>query len=393
MQWWEIFVSRIDGTNYYFTIREDLAEYKIEEVRWIYGTEDHVRNALLGLFFCGAQNPTQVDQTTFHNPGQDSVSLTVPFSAVQGDCIYFHAHIKVVKRDPVTGQEYYSFWIWNNGPLNASQNQCQRYFKYCKQNCPPVVCKPIRTFTQGGWGSKPHGHNPGTYLHAKFAGAFPTGLTVGCATGYRVRFSNAWAITNYLPAGGKPSVLNANHNNPSTWWLKNVLVSQLTALTLNVGFDLYDPNFSPSGVNLGDMIIASGPFQGKSVKEFLVIANDVLGGCSNAYTPSQVNETATRINEGCKDGRDDEHDDDDDDDDDNRRTSSPNTGDHGDNRCEFLRCPGGGGPVKSTNSYLIQGCCEKQPFFFSGEKLNRKIRNFLPSYFFIPTNYTSAWFL
>ena len=329
-----------DASNYYLTLSENLADYKIEEVRWIYGTEAHVRNALLGLFFCGSQNPTQVDQTTFHNPGVDQVNMTLPFTAVPGDCFFLHVHVKVVKRDPVTGQEYFSFWIWNDGQFNASQNPCQDYFKHCKQTCPPVDCGKLNTYTQGGWGSRPHGHNPGTYLHSKFASAFPNGLTVGCAGGYTVKYTTAWAITNFLPAGGTPAKLKANYVNPPSKSIKNVLVGQVTALALNVGFDNFDPSFSPSGVTLGQMIITSGPFAGKTVNQFLTIANDVLGGCSTAYTPSQVNETATKINEGCKEG-DDDDDDDDDDDGDNRRNTS---GGDSDNNCTFLKCPPSGGP-------------------------------------------------
>src|SRR5215510_9913562 len=41
-------------------------------------------------------------------------------------------------------------------------------------------CGQFRTQTQGGWGAPPAGNNPGAYLHAHFATAFPTGLTIGC---------------------------------------------------------------------------------------------------------------------------------------------------------------------------------------------------------------------
>jgi hypothetical protein len=294
-----------DAGNYYFEISETLADYKIEEIRWIYGTEEHVKSALLGLIACGSQLPTNVDQTTIHNPGQDQVNLTVPFATVPGDCIFFHAHIKVVKRDPVSGQIFHEFWIWSNGTINASQNQCQRYFQYCRQDCPLEECEPLRTQTQGGWGAKPSGNNPGTYLHANFAAAFPSGLTVGCNAGHWVKYTSAAAITEFLPAGGQPSVLTANATNPADKSIKNVLIGQVTALALNVGFDVFDPNFGSGSNSLGSMLIGSGPFANKTVSEFLAIANGVLGGCSNAYSPSDVNETATKINENYGDGNTD----------------------------------------------------------------------------------------
>jgi hypothetical protein len=145
-----------DASNYYFDISENLADYKIEEVRWIYGSETHVRNSLLGIISCGSQVPQSADQINQYSPGQDQVSLTVPLTAGDGNCIFFHAHIKVVKRDPFTGQEYYEYLVWSDGTTNASQNQCQRYFQYCQQNCTPPSCGQLRTQTQGGWGAPPH---------------------------------------------------------------------------------------------------------------------------------------------------------------------------------------------------------------------------------------------
>jgi len=292
-----------DAINYYFDISENLPDYKIEEVRWIYGTEAHVKSALQGIISCGSQLPNTQDQITTYNPGQDQVSLTVPIANIPGDCIFFHAHIKLVKRDPVTGQEYFEFWVWSNGTTNASQNQCQRYFQYCKQQCAPPDCGQLRTQTQGGWGAPAHGNNPGASLHANFAAAFPGGLIVGCTSGHWVKYTSADAITEFLPAGGTPGVLTANATNPPDKSIKNVLIGQVTALALSVGFDNYDPSFGQAGVHLGDMVIGSGPFAGKTVNEFLGIANNVLGGCSNAYTPAAVNETADKINSNFDDGK------------------------------------------------------------------------------------------
>ena len=294
-----------DATNYFFDISETLADYKIEEVRWLYGTEAHVKSALLGLISCGSQIPATADQITTYNPGQDQVSLSVPIASFTENCIFFHAHIRVVKRDPGTGQILFEFWVWSNGTINASQNQCQRYFQYCRQDCPPQDCGQLRTQTQGGWGAPPNGGNPGTYLHANFAAAFPNGLTVGCTNGHWVKYTSAAAITEFLPAGGTPGVLTANATNPADKSIKNVLIGQVTALALSVGFDSFDPNFGQGGVLLGDMVIGSGLFAGKTVSQFLAIANDVLGGCSSAFSPSDVNDTADKINKNFDDGKTD----------------------------------------------------------------------------------------
>jgi hypothetical protein len=165
---------------------------------------------------------------------------------------------------------------------------------------PPPNCGQLRTQTQGGWGAEPRGNNPGTYLHAHFASVFPSGLTVGTTPNYNVHLTSAQAVTNLLPTGGQPKALTQNYTDPAE--VKTVLVGQLVALTLNVSFDAADPDFAPSGVTLGDMIIASGPFEGMTVSAFLALANQVLGGTNTAYTAAQVNETATAINESAIDG-------------------------------------------------------------------------------------------
>jgi len=162
-------------------------------------------------------------------------------------------------------------------------------------------CGMLRTQTQGGWGAKPAGNNPGTYLHAHFNAAFSGGLTLGCyPNNYYIKLTSAQSVTDLLPVGGQPSVLKANATNPAS--LKNVLVGQLVALKLSVAFDAWDANFGQSLVPLGDMKIGSGTFKGYTVAAFLQIAEQVLGGCSNEFTPQQLNETATLINQNFDDG-------------------------------------------------------------------------------------------
>jgi len=168
---------------------------------------------------------------------------------------------------------------------------------------PPPTCGQLRTQTPGGWGTKPHGNNPGTYLYAHFASAFPSGLVVGnLGSGKYAKFTSASAISDYLPAGGPSKVLTKAYLNPKTEDLKNTLVMHLVALTLSVGFDQADPSFGSAGIQLGDMVIGSGVFAGKTVSEFLTIANQVLAGLNTTYTPQQVLDVATAINENYVDG-------------------------------------------------------------------------------------------
>ena len=166
---------------------------------------------------------------------------------------------------------------------------------------PPGDCGQLRTQTPGGWGNKPHGNNPGTYLYANFDAAFPTGLTVGST--FTIRLLEEENVTAFLPSGGQAKVLVQNYVNPTD--LKNVLAGHLVALTLSVRFDDFDPNFGDAGITLGDMEIGSGPFDGWTVDAFLAEANKVLGGAASSYTVQQVLETATSINENYVDGKSD----------------------------------------------------------------------------------------
>lgn len=156
------------------------------------------------------------------------------------------------------------------------------------------------TFTQGGYGTNCNGNNPGCYRDAHFDAAFPDGLAIGCASGFKLTFTSSAAVRDYLPAGGGPAVLSSSATDPTT--SRGVLSSQLLALTLSVGFDAADPNFSASSLSLGSLSIHSGLFAGMSISNFLQLANDVLGGCNNLYTPSQINEVATALNENFDNG-------------------------------------------------------------------------------------------
>jgi hypothetical protein len=166
---------------------------------------------------------------------------------------------------------------------------------------PPGDCGQLRTQTPGGWGAKPEGNNPGTYLYAHFDAAFPNGLTVGST--YTIKLEEEENVTAFLPSGGQAKKLTQNYVNPTD--LKNTLAGHLVALTLSVTFDQTDPNFGAAGIHLGDMEIGSGRFKGWTVSAFLAEANKVLGGAASSYTVQQVLETASAINENYVDGKTD----------------------------------------------------------------------------------------
>ena len=206
---------------------------------------------------------------------------------------------------------------WTEGPF---------YTYYCLENCgdpsndpcddpskdpcddpkkdPCDGCKMgiYRTQTPGGWGAKAAGNNPGAYRDANFESAFPKGLIVGDLGKYTIKLTSAKAIEKLLPTGGKPTVLTESYTDPDK--IKNVLVGHLVALTLSVGFDDYDKDFGKADGHLKGLIIADGyGFDGMNIKDILKEANAVLGGTSSSFSPSQMTEILTKINEYFVDGK------------------------------------------------------------------------------------------
>jgi hypothetical protein len=163
----------------------------------------------------------------------------------------------------------------------------------------------FRTQTQGGWGTRCRGHNPGCYRDANFDSCFPQGLLAGCEPGNSILLTSSEAVKEFLPQGGSPAALAQDHTDPDG--RIGVLAGQVVALTLNVQFDLCDPNFGESGTNLANLVVIEDEREcyGMTVQQVLDLANAILGGCSTALTPSQINDCVTKINENYVDGEQD----------------------------------------------------------------------------------------
>ena len=214
----------------------------------------------------------------------------------------------------VTGGEPLYSYEWTEGTSGVSDGEiflgeiCEGSFELividnrgCRDTvwagfigCRPGDCGPHKTFTQGGWGAVPRGNNPGVYLHANFDAAYPSGLTIGCGDN-TLSFFSAQEVTDFLPEGGTPDAL------PSL----SVLTGQLVAASLNVGFDAYDADFAGSNVALGDMFTDAAGFEGMTLSDILAAANEVIGGCSDAFEYAALNAVLTTINENFDNGTQD----------------------------------------------------------------------------------------
>jgi len=299
IDWGDITISN-DNNYIIVNVNSAIQGMFLTKITAVFGSQQHVTDELTNQFnWTPCEGPALYDRQKTYAPNTiTSDTIKIPVSNFQADnCIWMSLAVQLVGEFGTLGC---AFAYPYDGEVIGSA-QWQSAFKYCKQDCPPPTeeCGQLRTQTPGGWGAEPNGNNPGTYLHANFAAAFPNGLTVGCSPNYHITLTNAQAITDLLPTGGQALVLTQNQTNPAA--IKNVLVGHLVALTLSTGFDVYDPNFGKTGVTLGNMVIGSGTFAGWTVNAFLAEANKALGGCGS-YTPKEVLETANSINENYVDG-------------------------------------------------------------------------------------------
>ncbi|HXH02703.1 MAG TPA: hypothetical protein VNN09_05215 [Candidatus Competibacteraceae bacterium] len=232
-----------------------------------------------------------------HSPSLATYTATVPLPAPFqiGDTL-----IIVARANLSDGRVGWAFGIRPDYWVHAF------YFEYTVKPCtPPPPDGGFRTQTQGGWGTTCHGNNPGCYRDQNFEGTFPNGLTIGLPANNRsATFTTSLAIDQFLPAGGTPGILAQNYLNPTST-SAGVLAGQVVALTLSVGFDLNDPDFSSSSTNLKDLVVVAvgNACYGLTVAQVLEIANKVLGGdTTTGFSPSTINGCVTKINENYVDG-------------------------------------------------------------------------------------------
>jgi len=165
-----------------------------------------------------------------------------------------------------------------------------------------LECEPgmFRTQTQGGWGAAPNGNNPGAYLHEHFGEVFPNGISLGCDN--TLVLLTAQDVTNFLPSGSSPAVFpSGSLVNPGSAY-SNVFAGQLVALTISLAMDSSIPEFGSSNLALSDLIVIGESLEGWAVGEVWQLANEVIGGCNTNYTPAELVQVLSSINENFVDG-------------------------------------------------------------------------------------------
>ena len=150
----------------------------------------------------------------------------------------------------------------------------------------------------GGWGGECKGNRPACYRDSHFDTCYPDGMVVGDVNGYAITFTSSSAVANYLPDGTTSAILSRNYTDPPNDSDLGNLASQLTALNLNVEFDLCDSTFSTSVLYLKHQVYCSaGPCNGMTVSEILDLGNRILGATITApFELGDFNKCVTNIN-------------------------------------------------------------------------------------------------
>jgi hypothetical protein len=168
----------------------------------------------------------------------------------------------------------------------------------------------VCTYTQGGWGSTPHGNNPGQILSSNFSTVYPGGFVeiggnaLDSLAPWGLRFTSAAAIGAFLPHGGTAAALTALNGDtvnptggPGTFG--GVFGGQVLALQLNRDFGA--ANIFGNGGGIGAFTVnypTCYPSSTPTVSQVLADANLVLSGGANptACTISQLNDLVDKLN-------------------------------------------------------------------------------------------------
>jgi hypothetical protein len=197
-------------------------------------------------------------------------------------------------------------------------DSCGNMSVTCAQTIVQKACPggPGCSYTMGGWGSKcpdsqaddMESTQPGCIRDHYFDLVFPDGVYIGDTLAHFARWTTAYAVQEFLPAGGPAGPLTAQQIDPTTT-SANVLGGQLLALKLNAAYScagvMYTLGLIDEGYCYGAYLVpehCGGPFAGMTVNNFLDVADRIIGGDTallSAYqaTYQDINEAATCMNE------------------------------------------------------------------------------------------------
>jgi hypothetical protein len=190
----------------------------------------------------------------------------------------FTGHFQFVSIGPSPG----TFGLSNGQSLTAiDDGSCD--------DCEELEQGDFVTFSQGGWGTKCAGNNPGCLRDEYFDVSLPGGLLLGDQDGidgdnrFAVLLSTSKAVQDFLPSGGPSAKLAADVIDP-TDKVGGSLAAQLAAAKLSVAFDdagAFDSIKNQTAVKLGDLVFAQdapSKLLGWTVRDVIDLADRALSG-------------------------------------------------------------------------------------------------------------------
>jgi len=186
---------------------------------------------------------------------------------------------------------YFQFAAFGPAPGQVGLSNSQSLMAIDDGGCGCDEIKPgdFVTFSQGGWGTKCSGGNPGCLRDQHFAGALPGGLVLGDQDGvdgdnrFALVLTSSKAVEQFLPSGGGSKALTSDVVNP-TDKVGGSLAAQLAAAKLAVAFDdagAFDAMKIQTTHKLGDLLFAtSAPAKllGWTVRDVIELADRALSG-------------------------------------------------------------------------------------------------------------------
>lgn len=132
--------------------------------------------------------------------------------------------------------------------------------------------------------------------------AFPEGvIRIGCEEMYRGEISADPAeLKARFATSGEPNMLTGEMPEGA---IANPLFWEVFALTVNVAVDDKQEDFGKSAGRIARLRVTSGPFAGWTVEDILREAHWVIGGCASNYSPQQMLEVISRINQNFLEGK------------------------------------------------------------------------------------------
>ena len=170
----------------------------------------------------------------------------------------------------------------------------------------------LTTYTQGSWGDDLSGVPQGQAAlllvdkyDTVYASTFGI-VTVGTASGFTMRFTDASSVLAYMPSVGPFGPLTSSTLNPITT-ASGGFGGEVMGLEFNVDFTDAGVLHGTSGIHFGDLILADltsnlAVLNGLTVRQILGDVNTLLGGGSSIITIADLGSTVGNLNASFSDG-------------------------------------------------------------------------------------------